>query len=69
MKFKIGGKQVYRSRTIFKNLNPKWEESFTIPIEDVNKPVHIKVFDYDRGLHDDPMGTAEIDVSQLELGK
>ncbi|XP_070206098.1 multiple C2 and transmembrane domain-containing protein 1-like isoform X2 [Littorina saxatilis] len=69
VKFKIGGKQVYRSKTIYKNLNPKWDETFTIPVEDVNKPVNIKVFDYDRGLHDDPMGNTEIDVSQLELGK
>ncbi|KAL8606469.1 hypothetical protein ACOMHN_015558 [Nucella lapillus] len=68
VKFKIAGKQVYRSRTIYKNLNPKWEESFTIPIEDIAKPLYLKVFDYDRGLHDDPMGNALIDISQMELG-
>ncbi|XP_076464981.1 multiple C2 and transmembrane domain-containing protein 1-like isoform X2 [Babylonia areolata] len=69
VKFKVGGKQVYRSKTIFKNLNPRWEESFTIPIEDVTKPLYLKVYDYDRGFHDDPMGNALIDLSVLELGK
>ncbi|KAL8566338.1 hypothetical protein ACOMHN_030538 [Nucella lapillus] len=69
VKFKVGGKQVGKSRIIYKNLNPKWEESFIVPIEDVQKPVQVKVFDYDRGLHDDPMGSAEIEVTQLEIGK
>ncbi|CAL1533808.1 unnamed protein product, partial [Lymnaea stagnalis] len=48
VKFKIGGKVVYKSRIIYKNLNPRWEEKFTIPIEDITKPITIKVFDYDR---------------------
>ncbi|XP_041372653.1 multiple C2 and transmembrane domain-containing protein 1-like isoform X3 [Gigantopelta aegis] len=68
VKFKIGGKQVYRSRTVYKNLNPKWDEAFTVPIEDIYKPVQIKVYDYDRGMYDDPMGSAEIELTALELG-
>ncbi|ELT94467.1 hypothetical protein CAPTEDRAFT_227763 [Capitella teleta] len=67
VKFKIGNRQVYKSRTIFKNLNPKWEEKFTIPIEDPFRPISLRVYDYDRGLNDDPMGGAEIDPSSLEL--
>ena len=69
MKFKIGGKQFYKSRTVFKNLNPKWEEKFVLPIEDAFKPVQVKVFDYDRGVSDDPMGGSEILPTQLELNK
>ncbi|XP_076444244.1 multiple C2 and transmembrane domain-containing protein 1-like [Babylonia areolata] len=69
VKFKVGGKQVFKSRTIYKNLNPRWDEAFSIPVEDVQRPVQVKVFDYDRGLHDDPMGGAEIDLTQLELGR
>ncbi|KAK7479692.1 hypothetical protein BaRGS_00029068, partial [Batillaria attramentaria] len=69
VKFKIGGKQLYKSRTVYKNLNPKWDETFTLAIEDINKPINVKVYDYDRGLHDDPMGSAELDCSQLEIGK
>lgn len=69
VKFKIGNKQVYRSKIIFKNLNPKWEETFSIAIDDIHKPITIKVLDYDRGFHDDPMGNSEIDILQLDLGK
>ncbi|XP_061166679.1 multiple C2 and transmembrane domain-containing protein 1-like isoform X2 [Saccostrea echinata] len=67
VKFKIGSKHYYKSRTVFKNLNPKWDEKFTIPIEDVFKPVCVKCYDYDRGVSDDRMGSAELDLSSLEL--
>ncbi|XP_069137876.1 LOW QUALITY PROTEIN: multiple C2 and transmembrane domain-containing protein 1-like [Argopecten irradians] len=67
VKFKIGSKQYYKSKTVFKNLNPQWDERLTIPIEDVYRPVNVKVFDYDRGISDDPMGSAEIDLTTLEL--
>lgn len=66
VKFKIGNRQYYKSRTVLKNLNPKWDERFTIPIDDLSKVIQVKVLDYDRGLNDDPMGCAVIDPSQLE---
>jgi Ca2+-dependent lipid-binding protein len=69
VKFKIGGKQLYRSRTIFKNLNPKWEERFTLPLDDVNKQVKVKVYDYDRGLTDDAMGEALIEPRDLKANE
>lgn len=69
VKFKIGNKQYYKSRTVYKNLNPKWDEKFTIPIEDVFKPVSVKCYDYDRGVSDDRMGAAEIDLSMLNLNR
>ena len=69
VKFKIGGKQYYKSRTVFKNLNPRWDEKFSLPIEDPFKIVQVKVFDYDRGVSDDPMGGAEIHPTQLDLNK
>ncbi|KAK6178984.1 hypothetical protein SNE40_011446 [Patella caerulea] len=69
VKFKYNGKQVYKSRTVYKNLNPRWEDVFTVPVEDICKPLQMKVFDYDRGMTDDPMGSAEIDLSTLELNK
>ncbi|XP_055995221.1 multiple C2 and transmembrane domain-containing protein 1-like isoform X6 [Ostrea edulis] len=67
VKFKIGSKQFYKSRTVYKNLNPKWDEKFTIPIEDAFKPVSVKCYDYDRGVSDDRMGSAEIDLSTFDL--
>lgn len=50
VKFKLGGRLVYKSRTVYRDLNPIWDESFTVPIEDPFIPIGIKVFDYDWGL-------------------
>lgn len=50
VKFKCGGRLVYKSRTVYRDLNPVWDESFTVPIEDPFVPISIKVFDYDWGL-------------------
>ncbi|XP_078668292.1 multiple C2 and transmembrane domain-containing protein 1-like isoform X7 [Branchiostoma floridae x Branchiostoma belcheri] len=65
VKFKYDGKQVYKSRIVYKNLNPRWDESFSLPVDDVTRPLVVKVFDYDRGLQDDPMGHAYIDLAAL----
>ncbi|CAB3370491.1 Hypothetical predicted protein [Cloeon dipterum] len=67
VKFKIGGRMLYKSKTIYRNLNPVWDEVFTLPIEDPFLPVHIKVFDYDWGLQDDFMGSAFLDLTKLEM--
>ena len=69
VKFKIGNKLLYKSKTIYKNLNPQWNETFNLLIEDLFKPIQIQVFDYDRGRFDDPMGSAEIDLSSVELNE
>ena len=67
VKFKMGRKQCYKSRIVYKNLNPKWDEKFTLPIEDPYVPIQVKVFDYDRCLSDDHMGSASLDPSTLHL--
>jgi len=67
VKFKVDGKTCYRSRTIMKNLNPKWDEKFTLMLEDLSKTIDVRVYDYDRGLRDDWMGSAAIEPSQLPL--
>ena len=65
MKFKVDGKTCYRSRTVMRNLNPKWDEKFNLMLEDLNKTIDVRVYDYDRGLRDDSMGSAAIQPSQL----
>lgn len=67
VKFKIGGKEVFRSKTIHKNLNPVWEEKVSLLIEHRKEPLYVKVFDYDFGLQDDFMGSAFLDLTTLEL--
>ncbi|XP_017460634.1 PREDICTED: multiple C2 and transmembrane domain-containing protein 1-like, partial [Rhagoletis zephyria] len=69
VKFKVGGRLLHKSRTIHRDLNPVWDEVFIVPIEDPFLPINVKVFDYDWGLQDDFMGSAQIDLTQLELGK
>ncbi|XP_054544438.1 multiple C2 and transmembrane domain-containing protein 1 isoform X2 [Talpa occidentalis] len=69
VKFKIGRKEVFRSKIIHKNLNPVWDEKACILIEHLREPLYIKVFDYDFGLQDDFMGSAFLDLTQLELNR
>ncbi|XP_068103692.1 multiple C2 and transmembrane domain-containing protein 1 isoform X2 [Hyperolius riggenbachi] len=66
VKFKIGGKEVFRSKTIHKNLNPVWEEKVSLLIDSLKEPLYVKVFDYDFGLQDDFMGSAFLDLTTLE---
>ncbi|PIK38332.1 putative multiple C2 and transmembrane domain-containing protein 1-like isoform X1 [Apostichopus japonicus] len=67
VKFKLGGKVVYKSRIIYQNLNPLWDEKFQVPVRNVNQTLSLAVLDYDVGpLADDPMGRAKINLSSLE---
>ncbi|XP_064475145.1 multiple C2 and transmembrane domain-containing protein 1-like isoform X2 [Ornithodoros turicata] len=69
VKFKLGGRTVYRSRTVSRSLEPYWDECFSVPVEDVFQPLALRVYDYDFGLQDDFMGAALIDLSTLELDR
>ncbi|KAL4609508.1 multiple C2 and transmembrane domain-containing protein 1-like isoform X2 [Arapaima gigas] len=69
VKFKMGGKEVFRSRTIHKNLNPVWDEKVSLLVDSLCEPLYIKVFDYDFGLQDDFMGSAYLYLASLELGR
>ena len=43
VKFLYKGKQVHKSKTIYKDLNPFWDEKFTLNIEDPFIPLEFKV--------------------------
>lgn len=66
VKFKIGAKQLYRSKTISKTLNPVWNEHFMTLIDDLTYPLVLRVFDYDFGFQDDYLGTASIDLTTVQ---
>lgn len=43
VKFKMGGRLLHKSKTLHRDLNPVWDETFTVPIEDPFVPIIIKV--------------------------
>lgn len=45
VKFKQGSRLLYKSKTVHKDLNPVFDETFTVPIEDPFQPLNIKVTD------------------------
>lgn len=43
VKFKLEGKQLYKSKVVYKNLNPRWNESFSYPLRDREHTVEVRV--------------------------
>ena len=43
VKFSWKGKPVYKSKTIYKDLNPFWDEAFVLTIDDPLQPLDLKV--------------------------
>lgn len=68
VKFKLDGKTFYKSKVVYKDLNPTWNESFSLPVKDINQKMFIKVYDRDLTT-DDFMGSATVPLSDLELDK
>uniref|UniRef100_A0A672HNS7 Multiple C2 domains, transmembrane 2b n=1 Tax=Salarias fasciatus TaxID=181472 RepID=A0A672HNS7_SALFA len=68
VKFKLDGKTFYKSKVVYKNLNPAWNETFSLPVKDLNQKLYIKVYDRDLTT-DDFMGSASVLLSDLELHK
>uniref|UniRef100_A0A3Q2Z0A2 Multiple C2 domains, transmembrane 2a n=1 Tax=Hippocampus comes TaxID=109280 RepID=A0A3Q2Z0A2_HIPCM len=57
VKFKLEGKQFYKSKVVYKNLNPRWNEFFSYPLRDREQIVDV----YDKNLTtDDFMGSMAV---------
>ncbi|KAK7160158.1 hypothetical protein R3I93_007961 [Phoxinus phoxinus] len=68
VKFKLDGKNIYKSKVVNKNLNPTWNECFSFHVRDLDQTVFLKV--YDRDLRsNDFMGSSSFPLQQLELDK
>ncbi|XP_044047445.1 multiple C2 and transmembrane domain-containing protein 2-like isoform X2 [Siniperca chuatsi] len=68
VKFKLDGKTFYKSKVVYKDLNPTWNETFSLPVKDLNQKLYIKVYDRDLTT-DDFMGSASVTLSDLEIDK
>lgn len=43
VKFKLEGKQLYKSKVVYKSLNPRWNESFSYPLRDREHVIDLRV--------------------------
>lgn len=43
VKFKLNGKTLYKSKVIYKNLNPIWDEIVVLPIQSLDQKLRVKV--------------------------
>uniref|UniRef100_A0A8C7ZLV2 Multiple C2 domains, transmembrane 2a n=1 Tax=Oryzias sinensis TaxID=183150 RepID=A0A8C7ZLV2_9TELE len=68
VKFKLEGKQFYKSKVVYKSLNPRWNESFSHAIRDREHNVELRVYDKNRTA-DEFMGSTCISLTNLELYK
>uniref|UniRef100_A0A674CKD7 Multiple C2 and transmembrane domain-containing protein 2-like n=1 Tax=Salmo trutta TaxID=8032 RepID=A0A674CKD7_SALTR len=68
VKFKLDGKTLYKSKVVYKNLNPTWNESFSFPVRDLDQRLYIKVYDRDLTM-DDFMGSSYVLLTDLEMEK
>ncbi|XP_074534153.1 multiple C2 and transmembrane domain-containing protein 2 isoform X2 [Halichoeres trimaculatus] len=66
VKFKLEGKQLYKSKVVYKNLNPRWNESFSYPLRDREHTVEVRVYDKNRTA-DEFMGSSSIPLKNLDL--
>ena len=69
VKVKLRGKCVHKTKVIFKNLNPAWNERFNLALDNVNTNMLFKVYDFDRIGSDDHMGVASVNIGELEVNK
>ncbi|XP_018519895.1 multiple C2 and transmembrane domain-containing protein 2 isoform X1 [Lates calcarifer] len=68
VKFKLEGKQFYKSKVVYKSLNPRWNESFSHPLRDRAHAVEVRVYDKNR-TSDDFMGSGSVSLRNLQLYK
>lgn len=66
-KFNLNGKDVFKSKTQKKTLNPTWNEYFECPVSSrIAAKFRVKVMDWDLGDKDDLLGEATINLQILD---
>lgn len=66
-RFKLNGKEVYKTKTQKKTLHPAWNEYFEVPITSrVGADFKCDVYDWDLGDKDDFLGSTPLNLAVLE---
>lgn len=63
------GKEQYKSRVIYSNLNPLFYEEFKLKVQNLDEKLIIEIFDKDKLSKDDLLGKLEIDLTSEKFGK
>lgn len=66
-RFQMDGEDVHKTKVQKKTLHPAWNEFFQTPVKSrIGADFRVKVYDWDFGNNADLLGTALIDLEQLE---
>lgn len=63
----IGGRNEGRTKTMYRNRNPTWEETFNLKLLHRRSVVVLNIFDEDRGKDADLLGSVTIDLADFSL--
>ena len=63
----VGGRLENRTKTIFRNRNPVWNEEFSLKILHRRSVIALEIYDEDKGKDDDQIGTVYLDLTDLPL--
>ncbi|XP_065672712.1 multiple C2 and transmembrane domain-containing protein 1 isoform X3 [Hydra vulgaris] len=69
VKVKLNSKNIYKTKIVYRNLDPQWRESFSLYVENVDSDLIFKVYDFDRILYDDYMGECKVSLGSLKVNK
>ena len=69
VKIKQHSKCMFKTKIVYRNLNPTWNEHFQLALDDINSELVFKVYDFDRLSHDDDMGEASVSLGSIEINK
>lgn len=58
-------KEIGRTPTIYRNLNPVWGVKFVVPLTHVHSVLTFRLYDEDSGKNDDILGVTSVDLSTL----
>jgi hypothetical protein len=69
VKVYYGSEEKYITNTVYKNLNPIWNEKLSFFVYDLNIPIYFYLYDYDRIGRDESMGSTKIDLWKIPFEK